>query len=133
MGILNDKDLKIIKNYVAIGYTLNPIEPVKKEVKIATEEEKAKNPYSALNIQRFLSEKAGKNEDGKPYIDIYWELYKKPLKSGACYKDDSADGMFKAGQPRVKGHVGTLKWFKDTFEGYVDSEWVKENIKEKNK
>lgn len=135
MELLSENDIKVLKNYVAFGYTINAVEQKKKKVEIASDEEKALNPYSAMNIQRYLKEVAGINEiegdknKGKAYIDIYWELYKEPLKNGAVYKKDSADKMFKAGEPRVKGHVGTLKWFKDTFADYVNSEWVKKNIK----
>lgn len=124
MGILNDKDLKIIKNYVAIGYTLNPIEPEKKVVKIATDEERAKNPYSAVNIQKYLEEEGTDKQKAD-----YWKLYNAPLKNNACYQKDSKDGKHKAGEPRFKGHVGTLKWFKESFPDYLTSEWVKNNIK----
>jgi len=135
MELLSENDIKVLKNYVAFGYTINAVEQKKKKVEIASDEEKALNPYSAMNIQRYLKEEAGINnvvgseDEGKPYIDIYWKLYKKPLKNGALYKKDSSDGMFKAGEPRVKGHVGTLQWFKNTFADYEDSEWVKKNIK----
>lgn len=135
MVSLEEEEIKVLKNYIAFGYTVIANESKKKEVKIASKEEKALNPYSAMNIQKYLKEEAGINEiegdenKGKAYIDIYWDLYKAPLKSGAVYQNDSEDGMFKKGEPRVKGHVGTLRWFKTTFPDYKESEWVKNNIK----
>ena len=124
MHLLNDEDLRVLKNYVAIGYSINPVEPKKQKVVIASDEEKALNPYSAMNVQKFIEEKGTEEQKKK-----YWELFNTRLKNNAVYKDDTKDGKHKKGEPRVKGHIYTLKWFKDTFKDYENSEWVKTNVK----
>ena len=143
MHLLNDEDLKVVKNYVAIGYTINPVEPKKKPVKIATEDEKLLNPYSANNIQAYLEQECGiftnKNNtedknNGKKCIDVYWNLYNEKLKDEAVYKHDTKDGKHKAEEPRTKGHINTIKWFKEHFdEEYKDSEWLKNTLENAKK
>lgn len=129
MRILSDNDLRVLKNYVAIGYTINPIESKKQKVQIATEEEKALNPFSAMNIQKYLEEEGTKEQQ-----DEYWKLFNARLKNNACYKKDTKDGKHKAGEPRVKGHINTLKWFKENLgKKYEESEWLKKTLAEATK
>lgn len=108
---LKGKSLQRVKNLIALGYALVPEEPpkkAKKEASLLTEK----------NIQAFLKEKGTKEQQNK-----YWELYNeqaKDQKTGlpAVYKTDStakSKGTFKKGEPKPKGHVATLAWFKNTF------------------
>ena len=116
---LTEKEKKEIKNYLDLGYTLVAVEKPKKER--PTEEEQAKNPFSEKNIQAFLKEKATKEQQ-----DEYWKLYKEQAndkKTGlpAVYKTDSkpnSKNKFKKGEPKPKGHIATLQWFKTTFPNY---------------
>lgn len=119
---LTDAELKAVKNYMALGFEMQPLVKTKKKVEIASEEEKLKNPYSTTNVRKYLAEEGTKAQQEK-----YWELYNE--KTENIYKKDSKDGKHKKGDARVKGHVYTLKWFKETFPGYEDSEWVKKNVK----
>ena len=128
MEKLNDADIKAIKNYMAFGYTMVPEVKEKKEVKIPTEAERLANPYSTINVQKYLAEEGTKDQQEK-----YWELFNEVIKDEngetVRYKKTTSDKKHKAGEPRVKGHVRTLKWFKEEFPNYEDSEWVKKNIK----
>lgn len=116
---LTEKEKKEIRNYLDLGYTLSEVEKPKKQK--ATEEEKEKNPFSEKNIQAFLKDNATKQQQ-----EAYWELYNEQAKDKATgkpavYKTDSKKGsakVFKKGDPKPKGHIATLQWFKQTFKDY---------------
>lgn len=111
---LKGKSLQRVKTLIDLGYALIPEEPpkkVKKEDSLLTEK----------NIQEFLKVKATKEQQ-----DTYWEKYNEQAtdkKTGrpAVYKTNStakSKGTFKKGEPKPKGHVATLAWFKNTFPNY---------------
>lgn len=115
---LTEKEKKEVKNYMDLGYTLIPEERPKK--KQLTEEEKAKNPFSEKNIQAFLKENGTKAQ-----IDNYWKIYNEQAidhKTGMplVYKTNSKNGKFKKGEPRTKGHIATIVWFKKEFPKYEE-------------
>ena len=107
-------ELKTIKKLAeGLGYKLVPIVPekVKKEPKAE---------WTAEAIQKFLDEKATKEQQKK-----YWAKFNEPMTDDngepVVYKKDSKDGEHKAGEPRVKGHVATLQWFKKEFPEYPNA------------
>lgn len=120
---LTEREKKEIKNYIDLGYNLVPLEKEKKPK--LTEEEKQKqkkeNPFSEQNIQAFLKKNASEEQQKE-----YWKLYNtqgKDSKTGLplVYKTDSKENSrvkFKKGDPRPKGHIATLQWFKKTFPEY---------------
>lgn len=119
---LTEKEKKEVKNYIDLGYTLYAEDRPKK--KKLTDEEKAKNPFSEKNIQAFLKQN-GTQEQQKEY----WRLYKEQAtdkKTGlpAVYKTDSKKNsatQFKKGDPKPKGHIATLQWFKNEFPNYPET------------
>ena len=127
---LTEKEKKEIKNYLDLGYTLiAEEEPVKRtltkeereEEQKQKEKEQKENPFSEINIQKFLKEKATQEQQKN-----YWELYNEQAKDKktnlpAVYKTDSKKNskkQFKAGDPKPKGHIATLQWFKTEFPNY---------------
>ena len=107
-------ELKTIKKLAeGLGYKLVPIVPekVKKEPKAE---------WTAEAIQKFLDEKATKAQQKE-----YWAKFNEPMTDDdgepVVYKKDSKDGKHKAGEPRVKGHVATLQWFKKEFPEYPNA------------
>jgi len=115
---LTEKEKKEINNYLYFGYVLKNVEKEKKHK--LTQEEKDKNPFSEKRIQEFLEQKATKEQQKK-----YWEIYNEQATSNKTgellvYKKDTKDKKHKAGEPRVKGHIATLQWFKKEFPNYKD-------------
>lgn len=117
---LSEKELKEIKNYVALGYTLVNIEPPKK--KKVTEEDKKNNPFSEQNVKKYLEEH-GTEKQKADYYKIYNTQAKdKKTNMPAVYKTNSKDQQkFKAGDPKPKGHIATLQWFKNEFPNYPEN------------
>ncbi|MBQ9792122.1 MAG: hypothetical protein IJW32_00070 [Clostridia bacterium] len=129
---MTDEDKKIIMNYKDFGYTIEPKIKEKKKVHIPSLEEKQKNPYSEINIRKFLEDK-GTEEQREQYNKLYNDLMKDKITQDVVkykkdVKDDNGNIIHKAGEKRVKGHVHTLKWFKETFPDYETCDWVKKNV-----
>ena len=127
---LTEKEKKEVKNYIDLGYNLVPQERPKRIIldkeerekrNKQKEEEKKKNKFSEMNVQAFLKQKATQEQQKE-----YWKLYNeqaKDKKTGlpAVYKTDSKENsttQFKKGDPKPKGHIATLQWFKTTFPDY---------------
>ena len=116
---LTERDKKEIKNYIDLGYTLVPQDRPKKP-KLTKEQETEKrkaNPFSEINIQAFLKENGTKAQQDK-----YWEIYKEQARDSKTkmplvYKT-SKEGKFTEGEPRTKGHIATIGWFKKEFPNY---------------
>ena len=67
--------------------------------------------WTAAAIQEWLKENGTKEQQAK-----YWELF-----NAVVMKDDKPvlyKTGEKAGEPKVKGHIATLSWFKETFPKY---------------
>lgn len=97
---LTEEELRAVKNYKALGYEL-------KETK-----EKIKKPvnekYTKSAVKKFLEEHGTKEQ-----IKKYDELYNAPV------MQDGKPKTLKDGKTvKVKGHIGTLAWFKKTFPEY---------------
>lgn len=108
-------ELKTVKKLAeGLGYKLVPIDPPKKE-------KEPKPEWTAEAIQKFLEEKGTQEQKDK-----YWEKFNDPMidEDGlpVVYKKDSKDKTHKKGEPRVKGHVATLQWFKKEFPKYPKQE-----------
>lgn len=99
---LKAKELKVIKNYVALGYTLVAQEEAPKEANPAFKEDA---------VKAFLSE-AGREADLEEYNKIYNEQAKDKETGEPKFKKD--------GTPKIKGHVATLGWFKKTYPEYPE-------------
>ena len=117
---LNEKDIKDIKICTQLGMTFIPIEPEPK-IKLTKEEQEKKrkeNPFSEINVQNYLKEYATPKQQ-KAYFDIYNQQARDgKTKEPLFYKNDSADGKHKEGEPKVKGHIAGLSWFKKEFPNY---------------
>ena len=126
---LTENDLKTINNYIALGYELVEAKPPKKaDTDIAWKEE---------TIRAWLKENGTAAQQAK-----YEELYNEPVKDNgtgnSVYKKDvyeketiiDEDGKEKTrikqpktvihhkGDTKKRGHINTLKWFKETFKDY---------------
>lgn len=97
---------KIKKLAKGFGYALEPY----------TAEKKTNEAFTEKTIREFLADKP-------EALALYEAKYNAPMidkKTGkpVLLKNDSKDGKRKAGEPRVKGHVATLQWFKKRFPEY---------------
>ena len=124
----NDKELKLIKKYINLGYVLVPIPKAKPVAKSAEEkaaekaakvEKAANNPFSEVCIRKFLEEH-GTAAQRKEYNRRYNEQAHDKNNNPVFYKTDSKEGKFKKGDPKVKGHIATLSWFKNEFPNYPE-------------
>lgn len=97
MGSITPKQLKLVKNYVELGYKL--IEYVKP----------TNDKFKKETIKNFLDQNGTKEQIAK-----YNELYNTPQ----IDKDTKKQKLTKAGKPMVKGHIATLQWFKKEFPNY---------------
>lgn len=103
---LNEKELAAVRNYIALGFSL--VEP-KKEKKDPKEE------FKAEVIQAWLEENGTKAQ-----IAHYWDLYNAPVvKEGETLYYAKDCKMGKKGEPKKKGHIATLNWFKKEFPKYA--------------
>ena len=118
---LTTREKKEINNHLDLKFTLVP--RVKVETKKSKEEEEAEriaNPFSEINVQKYLEKNASQKQKEK-----YWEKYNEQAKDSKTkmplyYKKDTPDGKHKAGEPRVKAHIATLGWFKKEFPNYEE-------------
>lgn len=103
---LSAKELTVINNYVSLGYKMVIWEKEKK---------KANENWTAATIQKWLKENGTKEQQAK-----YWELFNAVvMKEGKPVLYETGE---KKGEPKVKGHIATLSWFKDTFPSYPEKE-----------
>ena len=106
---LTERDKKKVRTYLDLGYTIEEVKAPKQE---------AKPEWTEEAIRKFLNAK-GREAEKK----IYEEKYNAPMidkNTGepVRYKNDSKDKKHKKGDIRVKGHIATLAWFKETFPDY---------------
>lgn len=103
---LSAKELTVINNYVSLGYKMVIWEKEKKETN---------ENWTAAAIQKWLKENGTKEQQAK-----YWELF------NAVVMKDGKPVLYTSGEkkdePKVKGHIATLSWFKDTFPKYPEKE-----------
>lgn len=126
---ISAEEKKSALNYKDFGYEviIKDITPVKK-TKEEREQEKLENPYSEINIRKYLEEK-GTKEQQADYEKLFNEVMKdKKTNEVVRYKNKSKDGKHKVGDIRVIGHVNTLAWFEKTFPDYKTCDWVKKNF-----
>lgn len=104
---LTERDIKEIRKFTAIGYSIVNRKKEKKE----------KNPkFTAESIQKFLKENATKEQE-----KTYWEKFNAPVldkETGKPVKYEKDTKTHKKGDIKIKGHIATLKWFKETFPDY---------------
>lgn len=94
---LTEKQLKAIKNYIALGYQL------KEKVKTTDEKMKKENVVAFLN-----------SNGTKEQIDKFNAIMNEPV----IDKDTKQPKMLKDGTPKKKGYVAALQYFKKQFPNY---------------
>lgn len=122
MGMLTDKDKKAIKDYIDVfGYKVEKYIPIKKteEEKKIEEEEKKNSKYSKEKIKAYLL-KYGTEEQQKYFDSVQEEIAidKKTNKPKVWDRDTE---NHKKGEPKTKGYIAALKWFRQTFETYPEA------------
>ena len=129
VAALKPSELRVIKKYLEMGFVL---EEAKAEVltkeqkheraeanKAAKKKAAEENPYSKLNVEKFLKQK-GNEELFKEYEARYNEQagtnnYRKN-KDGIVEKIEDAPKFLKSGKPKKKGFANCIGWFTDKFE-----------------
>lgn len=126
---LSPADLKEIKNYIALGFEIVDVEPPKlsKEEKAeraaankaAREKARKENPYSQLNVEKFL-----KQEGNEALFAEYEKLFNEQAGTNNTRKQN--DGTIKripddpkwlkSGEPKKKGYAVCIRWFTERFE-----------------
>jgi hypothetical protein len=138
IGNLKEEEMKAVLNYKTLGFEVIPYEEPKKEPK------ETNSKLTAEAVQKYLKEHGTKEQQNK-YWEIYNEqatdengnplvyknnVYKtetietgekdengKPKTKTKRVKDENGKNiiLYKKGEPRKKGHIATLHWFKETF------------------
>lgn len=128
VGKLTDEEMAIVKQYKDLfGYEIVPYVEPKKEKK------ETKPEWKAEAIQEWLK-KNGTEEQNKKYWELFngqakdengiplvykYNVYKKDNKNKLVYDDNGNKILLhKKGEPRKKGHIATLYWFKKEFKEY---------------
>lgn len=92
VGSLTEKQTKKIRNYIALGYTLEEyVKPINEK-------------FKKENVIKYLNEH-GTEEQKKKFNKVMNE----PTKKGTLKKD---------GTPKTKGFVAGLQYFKEQFPDY---------------
>ena len=106
---LTDAEQMEVDKFRHNGYEIIGVDKLKTE--------KRESLYTQEKVVAYLKS-LGKQE----YLDTYNKLYNEQAldknKKPSYYLEDSKNGKHKKGEPKVKGHIGTLTWFKKTFENY---------------
>lgn len=103
MDLLGEKDLKVIKNYIALGYNLIEYKKEKKETK---------DYYTQKAVEEWLKENATEEQ-----IEEYNKIYNEPTKD----KETGEPILKKDGKPKVKGFIATFHWLRKTFPNYPET------------
>ena len=109
VAALNERELKEIKNYLALGYKLVPVEPVKM-TKAEKEAAAAANPYGKKMVEEFLEQ-----PENAEYLAEYNRRYYEQAGTNRKGKDDEPVWK-KDGTPKLKGFANCIGWFTDIFE-----------------
>lgn len=118
---LGEKDLKVIKKYIALGYELVDVQPPKltQEEKAArAEENKAarskaakENPYSKQNVEAFLE-----LPENAELLKVYNARYNEQAGTNRKGEDKIDEPKYlKNGQPKKKGYANCIGWFRSMF------------------
>jgi hypothetical protein len=112
VAALSERELKEVKNYLALGYTLVPVERPKKTAEQKAQEAiaAAVNPYGRTMIEAFL-----KRPENAEYYAIYDRRYNEQAGTNRKGKDDEPVWK-KDGTPKLKGFANCIGWFTDIFE-----------------
>jgi len=97
---LNEKELNTVKNYIALGFTLNTMAKV-----VKTKEEMANSKYGHKKIEEYIEANGTKEQ-----IKKFREIKNEKSKSGKINP--------KTGKPFTKGWMGQLTYFKECFPEY---------------
>lgn len=122
---LTEREKKEVKNYLDLGYNLQPKEPkvrTKEEIeaaKKAAKEEQAANPYSKQNVEAFLQKEGN---------EALWEEYQQRYneQAGTNRHRKNKDGVVEALEdepvflkdkktPKKKGFANCVGWFQEHF------------------
>ena len=102
VAALSEKELKAVKNYLALGYVLEEYKKEKKE---------PQELFKAATIQKWIDENATKAQKKE-----YWDRFN----AHVIDKKTGEEILKKDGTPKIKGHVATLAWFKKEFPNYPE-------------
>ena len=111
---LTDEEMKVVKKYLDLGYTMKEMVVEKKPPKVAFREDVIK---------------AWLEKNAKEKLEVYDWYYNQQAKTIDKETKEKVLKFKKDGSPILKGHIGTLAWFKDEFPNYPeekDKEWIKE-------
>lgn len=119
VGSLTEKQLAVIRNYLALGYELEEYKPeadlYKKENIIAY----LKKYYNEEAVKAFEDKAKELNQKGKTYAkDVILKDEK-----GKDVKDENDKAVIKHKKGDLKpiGYVGAIKWFKDNYKDYPEA------------
>lgn len=128
---LSEKDLKAVKNYIALGYEL---------VEYKKQKAQSKDIYTEEKVKAYLNEYGTKKD-----IADYEKLYNEPVEPHTTYKSDTykketyldeagnekkrnvldENGnkiiLHKKGDTKVKGFINALRWFRKTYKDYPEA------------
>lgn len=117
---LSAKDLKEVKNYIALNFELVNVEPPKltkeekakraEENKARKEKEKIENPYSKINVEKFLQK-----EENKKLWEEYDARYNEQAGTNRKGKEKDEPKYLNDGSIKVKGYANCIGWFTERF------------------
>lgn len=112
---LKPNELKTVKNYKELGYEL--IDKPMKETKEEKEKKRIENPYSKINVEKFLKEKGNEElfAEYKKRHDEQAGTNRKQKKDGEVVDVPDEPKYLKDGTPKKKGFANCIGWFTDMF------------------
>lgn len=119
VGSLTEKQLVVIRNYLALGYELEEYKPdselYKKENIIAY----LKKYFDEKAVEDFENKAKELNQNGKTYAN---DVILKD-ENGEDVKDENGKEVIKHKKGDLKpiGYVGAIKWFKKEYKDYPEA------------
>lgn len=106
---LTDEDQKVVDRFRHNGYEVIGVDKLEKKESI----------YTQAKVVAYLE-----SLQDKKHLEKYWEIYNEQAKDSKTkkplvYLEDTKNGKHKKGDKKLKGHVGTLNWFKTTFPDFA--------------
>lgn len=115
---LTEKETKEVRKYIDLGFKLVQEQP-KVKTKEEKEDEKKNNPYSKVNVEKFLQ-----SLEDKKYWEEYQKRYHEQAGTNRTQKDKATGEIkvipdepkvLKSGKPKEKGFANCIGWFKANF------------------
>lgn len=119
VAALSEKELKEVKNYIALGYDMIPVEK-KVKTKAEKEAEAAANPYSKVNVEAFLkqegNEKLWKEYKARHDEQAGTNRFRKNPETKEIEQLPDEPKFLNSGKPKKKGFANCIGWFTEKFE-----------------